>query len=346
MSSLFGYLVTRFSTQPENLATESLNYLIHQSDIAKRAFLRYISQTQVKLPDDLVFMTQAAGEDEAVPDMIGKDSDGRQILLVESKFWAGLTDNQPVTYLNRLPEQTGGVLLFIAPALRFETLWSELLRRCGQNNNVESQEINSDLKVKRLDHNRVLAMASWRSVLSSIHQEVSAAGEHALASDVMQLQGLCDQMDGKAFVPFDSRELVSMNGTRIQQYCQLVDDITQLLKREELASTKGLSQGGRRGYYGQYMTFCSWSGLLQFEPELWGKYRETPLWLKLKGADWKFSHELKERLSTLAAETPSCLFQHEEWLAIPLYLPTGAEWDLVLEAIMTQLREIAACLKD
>jgi hypothetical protein len=38
--SLFGHLVTQFSTHPENLATESLNYILNHSLTAKQAFLR------------------------------------------------------------------------------------------------------------------------------------------------------------------------------------------------------------------------------------------------------------------------------------------------------------------
>lgn len=44
-------------------------------------------------------------------------------LLVELKFWAGLTDNQPVAYLKKLPTDCHSALLEVAPARRIESLW-------------------------------------------------------------------------------------------------------------------------------------------------------------------------------------------------------------------------------
>ena len=49
-------------------------------------------------------------------------------MLIEAKFWAGLTDNQPIAYLERLPSNTPSALLFIAPTARLEILWNELRR--------------------------------------------------------------------------------------------------------------------------------------------------------------------------------------------------------------------------
>ena len=72
--------------------------------------------------------TQATGKEGERPDLAGFDRDGRERVLIEAKFWAGLTGNQPVAYLERLPANTPSALLFVAPAARLETLWNELLR--------------------------------------------------------------------------------------------------------------------------------------------------------------------------------------------------------------------------
>ena len=42
--------------------------------------------------------------------------------MVESKFWAPLTPNQPIGYLRRLPVDREGMVLFIAPEGRYGTL--------------------------------------------------------------------------------------------------------------------------------------------------------------------------------------------------------------------------------
>ena len=56
--------------------------------------------------------TQATGEEGERPDLAGFDRNGRERVLVEAKFWAGLTDNQPIAYLERLPANRPGALLF------------------------------------------------------------------------------------------------------------------------------------------------------------------------------------------------------------------------------------------
>ena len=129
-ASLFGHLAARFSASPENLATESLRYILDRSPVANRAFLRGLARCGVALPARLHFATQVGGVDGAIPDLVGTDEAGRPILIAEAKFWAGLTDNQPLAYLRRLPPDADTLLLILAPALRFATLWPELARRC------------------------------------------------------------------------------------------------------------------------------------------------------------------------------------------------------------------------
>ena len=72
--------------------------------------------------------TDAATHAMRIPDLVGNDDTDVTRLMLEAKFWAGLTDRQPVDYLRRLPE--GGMLLFVAPGSRLPSLWPELLRRC------------------------------------------------------------------------------------------------------------------------------------------------------------------------------------------------------------------------
>src|SRR5579859_5516231 len=131
MASLFGHLAHRFSTHPENLATEALNYVLASSEPAARALLSLLAEIEPGLPLDLSFETQVVGEDDARPDLVGKHPELGSVLILEAKFWAGLTAHQPVTYLTRLPRQHPAVLMVMAPGLRFQTLWTELADRCA-----------------------------------------------------------------------------------------------------------------------------------------------------------------------------------------------------------------------
>ena len=50
-------------------------------------------------------------------------------MLVEVKFWAELTPNQPNAYLKRLPSDGPAVLVFLAPEHRIQSLWPQLKGR-------------------------------------------------------------------------------------------------------------------------------------------------------------------------------------------------------------------------
>jgi hypothetical protein len=346
--SLFGYLINKFSNQAEDLATESLNYIINQSIVAKQALLELVfHSTGIKF-EDILFQTQVAGADDARPDIVGSDSEGRQVFIIEAKFWAGLTINQPVTYVNRLPKEVNSLLLFLAPAIRIQTLWPELLVRCKEKGVAIEAIIRKkdDFIIGHIDENRSLAITSWRFILDVLFQSLNAAKELEFASDVMQLQGLCEQMDTEAFLPIRSEELSSIHGRRIVQYCHLVNDIVDTLKSEGLAETQGLKATGSLGVYGKYFLLHGFPSFLNFSAEDWSRVRETPLWLKIKGKDWKYSKDVREKLLPLKREEPTRLFRNGDWYCIPLYLKTGVEREQIMEHLLEQIRNVSIYLKE
>lgn len=276
------------------------------------------------------------------------DSESRQVLLVEAKFWAGLTGNQPVTYLKRLPSQADGLLLFVAPALRFDTLWSELLRRCQEGNFAVGQshnDIAQDFIAVKVGPAKTLALTSWRAVLAYILRSLETEGEHHAASDVQQLQGLCERMDSEAFLPLRSDELTSNIGTRIVQYCEIVDEVVNKGKAAGIVSTDGLRPTRGPGFYGRYLALHGHVCNLQFNATLWGSLRATPLWLgihELKDKPWS-----KDALASLEREQPSRLLSDRRGhLAVPINLPTGAEKQEVVSAVFKQMKEVGELLLD
>ncbi len=176
--SLFGHIVARFSNQQENLATESLHYILQQRS-AREAFLSFVDQLAPGLNPITRFETQSGTDKSARPDMVGKDADGKPVLVVEAKFWASLTDQQPVAYINALPEDRGAILLFVAPEKRFATLWPELVRRCteaGREIAIEAPD-GGAWKIGKLTDSRTLALTSWRVLLAYLLQAAEANGE-------------------------------------------------------------------------------------------------------------------------------------------------------------------------
>ena len=115
--------------------------------------------------------TQVVGDGGERPDLVGWDQNGDERLLVEAKFGAGLTPNQPNEYLRRL--RRGGVLLFVAPEARLDTLWPELERRAKKG----GFEWPADADYRRsvdLGGKRMI-LTDWRTLLDAAERCASAA---------------------------------------------------------------------------------------------------------------------------------------------------------------------------
>ena len=345
--TLFAHLAHRFSTHPENLATEALAYLLGRGEPALLALRDELARTGVKLPSALQIRTQAAGGDGAIPDMIGVCEDGDSVLVVEAKFWAGLTENQPLTYIERLPASGASMLVFIAPALRFATLPSEIWRRCTDGG-IEIQSptwLEPDFCWCPLAENSVLAVLSWRRVLNVITAALSANGLMRLASDAEQLMGLCNRMDDSAFLPLSSTDLAPDHGRRVQNFCSLVDDATSLLVEKKLASTQGLRASASAGWYGRYITLAEHGACLSFSADRWARLAETPIWLSVKDRDWRYSDDVRQALAPLRRADPTKLLSDDEGrILVPISIPLGVEKHDVVARIVDQVTEVRGLL--
>lgn len=348
--SMFGHLAAKFSAHPENLATESLNYILNRSTATRRAFIKVLAhQSGTTLSDDLTFQTQQGGDDAAIPDLVGFDSAGRPNIIAEAKFWAGLTDAQPVTYLGRLRQQGGNLLIFVAPSRRFSTLWPELLRRCNAKGIAlkTHERVSGEFLTASTEDGRVLALTSWRSLLAFLRSAAEAAQEVTTASDIGQLAGFCQHEDEEAFLPMRAQELGSAIGQRIVQFCSIVDDVTNLAVEKAGASLKGLRATAAAGWYGRYFSMDEYGFLLSVDANRWSKLRETPIWLSIAActqSPWAYSPAAKQRLLPLELEQPPRLFVDGKWLVVPIFLPTGVERSQVVQASFAQFQDTAVLL--
>ena len=94
--TLFGHLALRFSSHPENLATEALLYLLNNSRDANGLFPGYLSGFGQDFLPVTRFSSQVSSDDNTIPDLVATDVAGNKIFIVENKFWAELTPNQSV----------------------------------------------------------------------------------------------------------------------------------------------------------------------------------------------------------------------------------------------------------
>lgn len=199
---MFSHIVRqRLSNEAENVATEALAFIVNGSDGARSGLLKLVRGIYQGIPD-LQFTTQSTIEGGR-PDMAGSDG-ASTFVFIENKFWAGLTEQQPVEYVRALAADVGtrGVVLFVAPAARATSVWGELVRRLHVAG-VICEEATSPpgvLRVARTSVGPSMALTSWTQLLAALTLE--AAGDTDAIADIDQLRALCDLTDRTAWKPF------------------------------------------------------------------------------------------------------------------------------------------------
>jgi hypothetical protein len=333
-ATVLSHLAGKFTIQTENLATEALAFILRRP-VARAAIRTLAEQFGCPCPDDLTFETQLSNEEGARPDIIGKSPDGSVRLLIEAKFWAGLTEAQPVSYLEKSLPSEGGILLFVAPEKRLSTLWAELTRRVGM------QTAPSANHCIRVGPN-ILALTSWKILLEKLIAQVDLAGDLKCVADLRQLAGLCDRMDAEAFLPLTSEEMTSMLGQRVVQFCELANELTNLLVFRGLGDVKGLRATGGHGWYGRYLRLKGYAAVLHFSAWNWSKWGKSPLWLGIKGEDWKRSAKIRDVLVRSSIDFGED--DEHEYCFIPIRLTTGVEREKVIADALDQLMLVVVAL--
>lgn len=341
--SILSHLASLFTPQTENLATEALAFVLGYSEAARGAVAELAIGLGALLPSDLTYATQATQEDGKRPDLAGKDGEGRVRLLVEAKFWAGLTDAQPCSYLRTL-ERPGDMLLFVVPAMRIESAWDELLRRVSIDGPPMRGPTSSGDETRTVElEGPGLAVCSWRALLRAIANAAGARGDHRALADVAQLEALCEQMDSDAFLPLTSEELTSQAGRRVIQFGDLAQDVAVKLSTLQIASLKGLSRSVGNGWFGRCVRMKNHGCYVQYSGLHWARWGDSPLWIRVLGPDWKPSPTARDALARSGIP-----FRDDAGTGcwVPLRIPVGREREGVLASLVDQARALSEALPD
>ena len=211
-ATLLAYLVPRLTSRVEDAATDTLAFILNKS-AACRGALDCLLQDGDAAPEPIARVeTQVTYQDGSRPDMVGYDRKETKRLVVEAKFWASLQESQASGYFRQLEETGPGVLLFIAPHSRIETLWAEIRRQ--MENGKPSVELDVTESTERTRKARIvgsdkrLMLVSWDHLLGRL--AIAAADDARLASDIQQLRGLATHQDEEAFQPIQTPTF--MNG--------------------------------------------------------------------------------------------------------------------------------------
>lgn len=348
--TLLAHLAPRFTDRIEDLAVEALGYILSKSEVAKCALAEMLREGGVDVGRIARVRTQnpVTGENQERerprPDLTARDETGATRVLIEAKFGAGLTENQPVKYLDGLPEDRPSALLFVAPERRREVLWTDLRQRVSESNSISLGDDTREGVIwsTSAGKNRHLLLTSWRHLLCSM--KAKANGETSVMCDIQQLQGLCERMDSEAFLPLNPDELGSEFPRRILSLNGLVERAVEKAKKDGFVNRT--QRTTTEEYIGRYIWFGQervWFGVSFY---LWAKHRETPVWLTF---GWYSDNieKLRRALEPLRQkEQPGVIDIDEGWpytgtMNVPIDIKTGVEFDEVLDAVVEQLRCVA-----
>ena len=334
--TLLAHLALKFSDRTEDIAVEALGYILSESESARHALQNVLRTGGVEVSPMPYVRTQVSGEDGETPDLACRDKDDVERLLIEAKFEAGLTENQPVAYLERLPTDKPSALLFVAPSARFETLWHEL-RRLVDKSEIE---LGADIRKPNVQSaavggERRLMLTSWRHLLDRMASEAGAAGDSRAEADIRQLLGLTQRMDEEAFLPLRR------------------DEFGPGFPRRVLGLRSLIAKVSERGRQAGWIVNPYWSGIHQtmklagtfmwfgIEFDLWAQHRETPLWLTVEPYDSVKRAEVCRKLECLQQEDPPGIIDKGEYLLVPICLPVGVEETAVVDDVFKQLEHVA-----
>jgi len=333
----------------EPAATQALAFILNQETALVGAIARML---HIKFEPGQVVAEEADKGSRA--DLTIYDSEGKARILIENKFWGGLTDAQPILYIDKLPQEKESALVFIVPEKRMQTIWIELKYRCqgGGRKFQVNQEEGAVFLAKVTDNRNIpktLMMTSWGYALSQLSEQTASMGNESIKRDILQLCGLTKKMDHDAFLPIRACEVSDQQiARRIVNYVDLIDEITKKLESKEIAEVLKPSGSPNGYYFGQYFIlhkkFLFWLGLSFKYWKSWGK---TPLWLTFDKSKntchWSNGKPDYKRIEKILKEP--IIVKEGEYLCRPVLLKIASEQENVVRDAVSSIVEMAEKLK-
>ena len=162
--TLLAHLAWKLSDRHEDIAVEALGFIL-RSEATRNTLRQVLRDGSADVGPIVRVATQVGDEGGTRPDLVGSDRQGEETVLIEAKFWAGLTQNQPKAYLDRLTP--GNALLFVAPKSRTEALWIELCKRADVDVPDPADEAVEVKSVETRERKRLM-LTSWAHLLERL----------------------------------------------------------------------------------------------------------------------------------------------------------------------------------
>ena len=329
----------------ETHATRALSYVLNGSASCRQALEGLVRDSGAKI-DSI---------EEVRPEVTGPTGKGRADIacygtaksslaaLIEVKFDASLTRNQPNGYLDWLRRYDGTtVLIFLVPESRAEIIRNDVRRLAKQAGKSLVDTGPEDRCVRLSGTECHMMVLTWGALLDAMLASVVGQGDSPqVAEDLRQLQGLAGFKDGEER-PFTMDYLQAgpdREGHRHIDLQKVIDRSVSNACGEQFADTRRLSTSRRSTSYpyGRYFRFVG----ARLEREVWfgvsnrlWKERDFPLWLCFMEVD-------RERAQRIGDWPFGNLVERY----LPIELKTEVELSQVVDNVVVQFREIANRLK-
>ena len=335
--SLLAHMYSHIKGSQEDIATYSIEYIVSQSQEVNAAFTKLLETSlQTSLGHELRYNCQATGKNKERPDLSGVDSDGKEIVLCEAKFYAGLTSNQPNSYIDRLVDEGGMGLVFICPAERRILLWDKLQSLCS-NRKLENV---SEFCVS-VDDIR-MSIITWGEILDTLRKSAASIHESSILSDIDQLDGFCRLMADDAFIPFTSEDLGPENARREERNYQVPDAVVKCLLADKSidAEVGRLKASPNRQGYIRYIYVSGHGVAVMFDRSFWksANTEETPFWVSIMEKNFRQTPAYQAAFSRYP-QSYRAIASNNNGTALPLFPPLNASLDEIAEDLVRQIME-------
>ena len=316
-TSLLAHLAWRFPGATEDVATEALAFILNKEERARAALRDLLKGSGASLAPIASAHTQRVYQLTKKPDLVAFDESGREVALIESKFWANLTANQPNGYLRLMMQDLleAKNLLFVAPTARVEgNLWEELRAEAEREFVVGDTSEKEGVRSARVgsDGHRLM-LTSWDVLLGRIEKGAPDAD-----GELRQLIGLCNRME---------------SGPPIGTGDSLINEAVQRARARGYISTDGLGVARLAGSYGKYIRLIDSGRDGLAVARIGVDFDHAPplyLWFVDNGGEYSLA-DMERIRNRLELDAEDCLFIH---------LPDGGEFQSAVEHIVKRLKEV------
>jgi hypothetical protein len=343
MSSLLAHLAAKFSDQDEVVATDALAFILRNSVPALRALEQLLgAEAGEHIPVARVSPQHVAG-DESRPDLATFAADGTLTAFVEAKFWAGLTEAQPVEYLRRLREKGGKFLLFVVPEERITSVSATLAERTIDGNILITNKPTDRVSAAATLSGRRISVIAWKHLLVALTSACGRADDRDSVANLDQLSALVARFESEGFGAMSRADLSDLSvPRRVRALAALVQAVVAKGKATSVINLAGTQTSHGWTSAGRYLALQHGNAWFGVDHDAWARYKLTPLWLWFPATPWGQAQDVRRALQDWEVGEPKRLHVNDDddSVSVPLFLQPAAEREEMVEHVIHQLEEV------